>query len=198
MRPDCEDNDGPLFEGRIVGCATKCPILTRRRDYLGYISMEIISNGMEAFWEVFQEQIRGNCFARTIRNEGILSQWKGNTAHMMGLMTKQHSALAALIVVTGRHLHVNLITHPMHTVVQRMMMRSGESVKYKSSSDAFFKSYKNERVQSLCKGASAQIIKSAIIGGLGMIYLIISSKNGTGRSGQPAWKNGEDGGRGSH
>ncbi|TXG47419.1 hypothetical protein EZV62_026713 [Acer yangbiense] len=29
----------------------------------------------------------GDCFARTVRNEGVFSLWKGNTAYMMGLMT---------------------------------------------------------------------------------------------------------------
>ncbi|KAK3207153.1 hypothetical protein Dsin_021199 [Dipteronia sinensis] len=29
----------------------------------------------------------GDCFARTVRNEGIISLWKGNTSHMIGFMT---------------------------------------------------------------------------------------------------------------
>ncbi|TXG47421.1 hypothetical protein EZV62_026715 [Acer yangbiense] len=71
----------------------------------------------------------GDCFARTVRNEGILSLWKGNTAQMMGSITAKYTMPTAIIVATGTPLLLDLITYPMHTVVHRMMMRSGEAVK---------------------------------------------------------------------
>ncbi|KAK1557281.1 hypothetical protein Q3G72_021626 [Acer saccharum] len=200
----------------------------------------------------------GDCFARTVRNEGIISLWKGNTAHMMGLITKKLTSLAValflvypleyaktriandirtkstvekrqyngmidvfrktlksdgidglyhgykmayvayfvhnvlffvlkpkgmlemlgfqytmpttIILGAGTPLLADLITYPLHTVVQRKMMRSGEAVKYKSSIDAFSQILKNEGVRSLYKGASAQIIKSVVISGIAMMF----------------------------
>ncbi|KAI9197704.1 hypothetical protein LWI28_002805 [Acer negundo] len=35
----------------------------------------------------------GDCFARTVRNEGIISLWKGNTAQMMGSITAKFNGI---------------------------------------------------------------------------------------------------------
>ncbi|XP_008231292.1 PREDICTED: ADP,ATP carrier protein 1, mitochondrial-like [Prunus mume] len=53
-----------------------------------------------------------------------------------------------------------LASYPIDTVRRRMMMTSGEAVKYKSSLDAFKQILKNEGAKSLFKGAGFNIVRA--------------------------------------
>ncbi|KAK7314267.1 hypothetical protein VNO77_39481 [Canavalia gladiata] len=53
--------------------------------------------------------------------------------------------------------------YPIDTVRRRMMMTSGEAVKYKSSMDAFRQILKNEGAKSLFKGAGANILRAGTV-----------------------------------
>ncbi|KAI3743739.1 hypothetical protein L1987_56804 [Smallanthus sonchifolius] len=52
-----------------------------------------------------------------------------------------------------------LASYPIHTVRRRMMMTSGQAVKYKSSMNAFTRILKKEGPKSLFKGAAANILR---------------------------------------
>ncbi|KAE9621491.1 hypothetical protein Lal_00032378 [Lupinus albus] len=60
-----------------------------------------------------------------------------------------------------------LASYPIDTVRRRMMMTSGEAVKYKSSLDAFTQILKNEGFKSLFKGAGANILRA--VAGAGVL-----------------------------
>jgi solute carrier family 25 (adenine nucleotide translocator) protein 4/5/6/31 len=60
-----------------------------------------------------------------------------------------------------------LASYPIDTVRRRMMMTSGEAVKYKSSLDAFKQILKNEGPKSLFKGAGANILRG--VAGAGVL-----------------------------
>ncbi|KAK7243585.1 hypothetical protein RIF29_38390 [Crotalaria pallida] len=60
-----------------------------------------------------------------------------------------------------------LASYPIDTVRRRMMMTSGEAVKYKSSMDAFSQILKNEGAKSLFKGAGANILRA--VAGAGVL-----------------------------
>ncbi|CAI8585198.1 unnamed protein product [Vicia faba] len=60
-----------------------------------------------------------------------------------------------------------LASYPIDTVRRRMMMTSGEAVKYKSSMDAFSQIFKNEGFKSLFKGAGANILRA--VAGAGVL-----------------------------
>ncbi|KAK2407334.1 ADP,ATP carrier protein 2 [Trifolium repens] len=60
-----------------------------------------------------------------------------------------------------------LASYPIDTVRRRMMMTSGEAVKYKSSLDAFNQILKNEGAKSLFKGAGANILRA--VAGAGVL-----------------------------
>merc|ERR1712115_11962 len=60
-----------------------------------------------------------------------------------------------------------LASYPIDTVRRRMMMTSGEAIKYKSSLDTFSQILKNEGVKSLFKGAGANILRA--IAGAGVL-----------------------------
>uniref|UniRef100_A0A7N0RIC7 ADP/ATP translocase n=1 Tax=Kalanchoe fedtschenkoi TaxID=63787 RepID=A0A7N0RIC7_KALFE len=78
-----------------------------------------------------------------------------------------------------------LASYPIDTVRRRMMMTSGEAVKYKSSFDAFSQILKNEGPKSLFKGAGANILRA--IAGAGVLagydklqVLVLGKKYGSG------------------
>jgi len=70
------------------------------------------------------------------------------------------------VVTTG----AGIASYPLDTVRRRMMMTSGEAVKYKSSLDAFSQIVKTEGVRSLFKGAGANILRGVAGAGVLSIY----------------------------
>lgn len=54
----------------------------------------------------------------------------------------------------------NLASYPLDSVRRRMMMTSGEAVKYKGAIDAFAQIIKNEDPKSLFKGAGANVLRA--------------------------------------
>ncbi|GMI75759.1 ADP/ATP carrier 2 [Hibiscus trionum] len=73
-----------------------------------------------------------------------------------------------------------LASYPIDTVRRRMMMTSGEAVKYKSSLDAFSQILKNEGGKSLFKGAGANILRAVagagVLAGYDKLQLIVFGK----------------------
>ncbi|KAL7269200.1 ADP/ATP carrier protein [Rhizina undulata] len=69
-------------------------------------------------------------------------------------------------VTTG----AGIASYPLDTVRRRMMMTSGEAVKYKSSLDAFNQIVKAEGIRSLFKGAGANILRGVAGAGVLSIY----------------------------
>jgi len=59
-----------------------------------------------------------------------------------------------------------LLSYPVDTIRRRMMMTSGEAVKYKSSIHAIGLIWKNEGILSFFKGAGANILRSIAGGGV--------------------------------
>ncbi|KAL0307018.1 UNVERIFIED_CONTAM: ADP,ATP carrier protein 3, mitochondrial [Sesamum radiatum] len=191
-----------------------------------------------------------DCFARTIKDEGVLSLWRGNTANVIryfptqalnfafkdyfkrlfnfkkdkdgywkwfagnlasGVLLKnnpidglvglyrgfniscvgiivyrglyfgmydslkpvvltgslQDSFLASFLLGWGITIGAGLASYPIDTVRRRMMMTSGEAVKYKSSIDAFSQIVKKEGTKSLFKGAGANILRA--VAGAGVL-----------------------------
>ncbi|KAL6202812.1 hypothetical protein ACLB2K_026517 [Fragaria x ananassa] len=78
-----------------------------------------------------------------------------------------------------------LASYPIDTIRRRMMMTSGEAVKYKGSMDCFNQVLKNEGAKSLFKGAGANILRA--IAGAGVLagydklqVLVLGKKYGSG------------------
>ncbi|KAK3939270.1 ADP ATP carrier protein [Diplogelasinospora grovesii] len=76
------------------------------------------------------------------------------------------SFLLGWCVTTG----AGIASYPLDTVRRRMMMTSGEAVKYKSSLDAFQQIVAKEGVKSLFKGAGANILRGVAGAGVLSIY----------------------------
>ncbi|OMP87056.1 ADP,ATP carrier protein [Diplodia seriata] len=93
------------------------------------------------------------------------------------------SFLLGWTVTTG----AGIASYPLDTVRRRMMMTSGEAVKYKSSLDAAKQIVANEGFKSLFKGAGANILRGVAGAGVLSIYdqvqLILFGKKFKGGSG---------------
>ncbi|KAF9895401.1 hypothetical protein FE257_000307 [Aspergillus nanangensis] len=76
------------------------------------------------------------------------------------------SFLLGWTVTTG----AGIASYPLDTVRRRMMMTSGEAVKYNSSLDAFRQIVAKEGVKSLFKGAGANILRGVAGAGVLSIY----------------------------
>lgn len=76
------------------------------------------------------------------------------------------SFLLGWCVTTG----AGIASYPLDTIRRRMMMTSGEAVKYKSSIDAGTQIIKKEGVMSLFKGAGANILRGVAGAGVLSIY----------------------------
>ena len=60
-----------------------------------------------------------------------------------------------------------LISYPVDTIRRRMMMTSGQAVKYKGSIDCTVQILKNEGIASMFKGAGANILRG--VAGAGVL-----------------------------
>ena len=67
----------------------------------------------------------------------------------------------------GVTVSAGLVSYPIDTVRRRMMMTSGEAVKYKGSFDCFMQILKKEGATSLMKGAGANILRG--VAGAGVL-----------------------------
>ena len=59
-----------------------------------------------------------------------------------------------------------LVSYPVDTIRRRMMMTSGEAVKYKGSMDCLVQVVKKEGAMSLMKGAGANILRGVSAAGV--------------------------------
>ncbi|TPX36968.1 hypothetical protein SmJEL517_g01003 [Synchytrium microbalum] len=80
-----------------------------------------------------------------------------------------------------------LASYPIDTVRRRMMMTSGQAVKYRSSMHCFSEIVKNEGTSSLFKGAGANILRAVagagVLAGYDQLQLIMFGKAYSGGSG---------------
>ncbi|XP_050278458.1 ADP,ATP carrier protein 3, mitochondrial-like [Quercus robur] len=78
---------------------------------------------------------------------------------MLHWVRSQDDFLAAPVMAVGVAVCQKMATYPLDTVNRRMMMTSGEVVKYQSSMHAFAEIIRNEGVKSLYKGGGACILE---------------------------------------
>jgi solute carrier family 25 (adenine nucleotide translocator) protein 4/5/6/31 len=146
-------------------------------------------------------------YKKTLASDGIAGLYRGFGPSVLGIVvyrglyfgmydsikpvllvgTLEGNFLASFLlgwcVTTG----AGIASYPLDTVRRRMMMTSGEAVKYKSSMDAARQIIAKEGVKSLFKGAGANILRGVAGAGVLSIYdqvqLIMFGKKFKGGSG---------------
>ena len=124
-------------------------------------------------------------YRKTLATDGIVGLYRGFVISCVGIVVYRgcyfgfydtlkpmllgdNSSFAAnfalgytVTVVSG------LISYPVDTIRRRMMMTSGQAVKYNGSIDCFVKIMKTEGFMSLMKGAGANILRG--VAGAGVL-----------------------------
>jgi len=95
--------------------------------------------------------------------------------------------LASFLLGWGITIGAGLASYPIDTVRRRMMMTSGEAVKYSGSLDAFRQIIAKEGTKSLFKGAGANILRAVagagVLSGYDQLQILLLGKAYSGGSG---------------
>jgi len=126
-------------------------------------------------------------YRKTLKTDGIVGLYRGFVISVVGIVVyrglyfglydsikpvvlkgeMKDSFIASFFLGWCITIGAGLASYPIDTVRRRMMMTSGEAVKYKSSVHAFGEIVKKEGVKSLFKGAGANILRA--IAGAGVL-----------------------------
>ena len=92
----------------------------------------------------------------------------------------EDSFLATFAMGWGITIVAGLASYPIDTVRRRMMMTSGQAVKYKNSLDAFNQIVAKEGIPSLFKGAGANVLRAVagagVLSGYDQLQMIVFGK----------------------
>ncbi|GJY50003.1 ADP,ATP carrier protein, mitochondrial [Tanacetum coccineum] len=158
-----------------------------------------LANDAKAAKKGGEKQFNGlvDVHKKTLKSDGIAGLYRGFNISCVGIIVyrglyfgmydslKPDSFFASFalgwLVTNG----AGLASYPIDTVRRRMMMTSGEAVKYKSSLDAFTQILKKEGARSLFKGAGANILRAVASAGVLAGYdklqvLVLGKKYGSG------------------
>eukprot|EP00850_Spirogloea_muscicola_P006412 SM000030S11421 [mRNA] locus=s30:629839:632054:+ [translate_table: standard] len=137
---------------------------------------------------------------KTLATDGIAGLYRGFTISCVGIIVYrglyfgmydslkpvvltgnlEGSFLASFLLGWGITIGAGLASYPIDTVRRRMMMTSGQAVKYKSSVDAFSQIMAKEGVSSLFKGAGANILRAVagagVLAGYDQLQLLFFGK----------------------
>jgi solute carrier family 25 (adenine nucleotide translocator) protein 4/5/6/31 len=126
-------------------------------------------------------------YSKTFKSDGIAGLYRGFVVSVVGIVIYRGcyfgfydslkpvvlqgplagSFLASFLLGWSVTIAAGLASYPLDTIRRRMMMTSGEAVKYKSSIDCGMQIIRKEGVASLFKGASANILRG--IAGAGVL-----------------------------
>jgi len=146
-------------------------------------------------------------YTKTIKSDGIQGLYRGFNISCVGIIVYrglyfgmydslkpvvlqgalQGSFLASFFLGWAITIGAGLASYPIDTVRRRMMMTSGEAVKYSSSMQAFSAIVQKEGVKSLFKGAGANILRAVagagVLAGYDQLQLIVFGKKFGGEGG---------------
>jgi len=161
-----------------------------------------LANDSKAAKKGGERQFNGlvDVYRKTLKSDGIAGLYRGFNISCVGIIVYRglyfglYDSLKPVVLTGGLQDSffasfalgwvitngAGLASYPIDTVRRRMMMTSGEAVKYKSSLDAFQQILKNEGAKSLFKGAGANILRAiagaGVLSGYDKLQLIVFGK----------------------
>jgi len=146
-----------------------------------------LANDMKAGKKGGERQFNGmiDVYAKTIKSDGIQGLYRGFVISCVGIVVYRgcyfgfYDTLKPIVLGEDAGLMVSfalgyivtissgLISYPIDTIRRRMMMTSGEAVKYKGSIDCGMQIMKTEGFMALMKGAGANILRG--VAGAGVL-----------------------------
>jgi len=129
-------------------------------------------------------------YRKTLASDGIAGLYRGFMPSVLGIVvyrglyfgmydslkpvilvgSLEGNFLASFMLGWGVTTGAGIASYPLDTIRRRMMMTSGEAVKYKSSFDAARQIIAKEGIKSLFKGAGANILRGVAGAGVLSIY----------------------------
>ncbi|KAK8968761.1 hypothetical protein KSP40_PGU008038 [Platanthera guangdongensis] len=161
-----------------------------------------LANDAKAAKKGGERQFNGlvDVYRKTIKSDGVAGLYRGFNISCVGIIVYrglyfgmydslkpvvlvgnlQDNFFASFLLGWAITIGAGLASYPIDTVRRRMMMTSGEAVKYKSSLDAFTQIVKNEGSKSLFKGAGANILRAVagagVLAGYDKLQVIVFGK----------------------
>jgi len=187
---------GNLASGGLAGAASLT--LVYSLDY----ARTRLANDNKAAKKGGERQFNGlvDVYKKTIATDGVVGLYRGFNISCVGIIVYRglyfgmydslkpvllqgnlkDSFLGAFLLGWGITIGAGLASYPIDTIRRRMMMTSGEAVKYKSSLHAFNEIIKKEGTKSLFKGAGANILRAVagagVLAGYDQLQLIMFGK----------------------
>lgn len=124
-------------------------------------------------------------YTKTLKSDGIVGLYRGFVISCVGIVVyrgcyfgfydtlkpivlgEDAGVILCFALGYGVTISAGLVSYPIDTIRRRMMMTSGEAVKYKGSIDCAVQILKNEGAMSLMKGAGANILRG--VAGAGVL-----------------------------
>lgn len=124
-------------------------------------------------------------YVKTIKSDGLVGLYRGFVISCVGifiyrgmyfglydslkpiLLGDNNSVILSFLLGWGVTITAGLMSYPIDTIRRRMMMTSGQAVKYKGSIDCTVQILKNEGFMSMMKGAGANILRG--VAGAGVL-----------------------------
>jgi len=161
-----------------------------------------LANDNKAAKKGGERQFNGllDVYRKTLATDGITGLYRGFNISCVGIVVyrglyfgmydslkpvvlqgnMKDSFIGAFLLGWSITIGAGLASYPIDTVRRRMMMTSGEAVKYKSSMHAFNEIIKKEGMKSLFKGAGANILRAiagaGVLAGYDQLQLIFFGK----------------------
>ncbi|XP_046359628.1 ADP,ATP carrier protein 1, mitochondrial-like [Haliotis rufescens] len=171
-----------VMSGGCAGAMSLCFVYS-----LDYARTRLANDAKAAGKGASDRQFNGliDVYRKTIKSDGFVGLYRGFVISCVGIIVYrgcyfgfydtlkpillgEKASLAASFalgyVVT---ISAGLVSYPIDTIRRRMMMTSGEAVKYKGSIDCTLQILKNEGFLSLMKGAGANILRG--VAGAGVL-----------------------------
>jgi len=148
-----------------------------------------LANDNKAAKKGGERQFNGlvDVYKKTLKTDGITGLYRGFVISAVGIVVYRglyfglydslkpivlrgslsDNFLASFLLGWGITIGAGLASYPIDTVRRRMMMTSGQAVKYNGSIDCFSQILKNEGSASLFKGAGANILRA--VAGAGVL-----------------------------
>jgi len=159
-----------------------------------------LANDNKAAKKGGERQFKGivDVYRKTLATDGIAGLYRGFNISCVGIIVYRglyfglfdslkpllgvykDNFFASFLLGWGITIGAGLASYPIDTVRRRMMMTSGEAVKYRSSAHAFVEIMKKEGWTSLFKGAGANILRAVagagVLAGYDQLQLIFFGK----------------------
>merc|ERR1712189_147188 len=148
----------------------------------------------EPGWPMTLKQAKGgerqfngiiDVYTKTLKSDGFVGLYRGFVISCVGIIVYRGcyfgfydtlkpivlgddaGVFLSFVLGYGVTISAGIVSYPIDTIRRRMMMTSGEAVKYKGSIDCFVKILQREGPMSLFKGAGANILRG--VAGAGVL-----------------------------